>query len=125
MPLKEIKIEFLYNILDSLGITEVDCDFSLNKTGRKDFRLFATKSIISDEEIPHKFKSCINNSSVIFLNISGMNKFNKNTIGWMENFTDLLKQANVLLLLHSYSFYKKILHLNCFDSLFKIKNEVK
>ena len=127
LPLKEIRLEFLYNILGVLGITEINCiDSSTNMSNSDGSKIFAVKRITADEDASKKLKACSQNSSstAIFLNISALNKFNRKTTWWMTNFTHLLKQPNVLLLLHSYSFYKKILHLSRADSFIKIKVQV-
>jgi hypothetical protein len=132
VSLSEIKIEILHSIFDILGITQVDCLDLSTYSNESEFgeRVFATGKIIQNSSLPVKLQSCVNTndtvSQVTFLSMVGLKRLNnrKNSKKWMESVASFLRRPNVMVSLHSYSFFKKILHLSCFDSFSRVKIEV-
>ena len=119
LPLNELRIEILYSIFDILGITEVDCNLNNGS------RVFSVGKITDTLNASSKIKSCSEKSETsTFLEITNTNELNKKTSDWRGSVNAFIKQSNILIDLHSYSFYKKILHLSCFDSFLRAKIEV-
>ena len=117
LPLKEINADVLQSILDILGITHVECLMMGNQSVS---RVLAVGKIIQSSNM------CLNlNQSFTILNITGLNRLNKTRAKWMKSLTSFLSgQENFIVSLHSFSYFKKILHISCFDSFSRVKIEV-
>ena len=118
LPLKEINADVLQSILDILGITHVECLMMGNQSVS---RVLAVGKIIQSSNM------CLNlNQSFTILNITGLNRLNKTRAKWMKSLTSFLSgQENFIVSLHSFSYFKKILHLSYFDSFPRVKIEVR